>query len=94
MLRAARDKLIIDISWSISILKEWEQGCGMGREYRMVSAATLKSKPEVVYVIQFEAFGANGVGYLYGHIDQCALKYGSPTLGPEGAPSSSHAMEL
>lgn len=89
-----RGKLIADLVWWIGILKSWEQGRGMGLEYRILSAATLRDDPRSIYVVQSDASGEDGVGYIHGWLDESDPHYGSHAWGPEGAPGSSHSMEL
>lgn len=66
----------------------------MGFEHRILSAAALREDPKAIYVIQSDASGEDGKGYLHGYLDQDSLSCGSHNWGAEGAPEYFHAMEL
>lgn len=91
---ADRERLLLDIAWWIRVLEDWEQGRGLGQEYRILSASALRNDPRSIYVNQSDASGEDGVGYLHGSLADTDLQYGSHAWGPEGPPGSTHAMEL
>lgn len=90
-----RDHLLRDVDWWTQLLSSWEGSREFRGEYRILSAHEIQDKPDLLYVIQSDALGDDGVGYAHGyHHDGADHLYGSIGWGVEGAPNSSHAMEL
>lgn len=93
--QAVRDRLLRDIDWWIRLLNSWEGDKEGGGEYRILSASEVLAKPDLLHIIQSDAAGEDGIGYVHGcYHDGAERKYGSMTWGAATPPSSSHAMEL
>lgn len=93
--RSVRDRVLRDIDWWVRLLSSWEGDNSSGGEYRILSAAEISARPDLLYVIQSDAAGEDGVGYVHGyHHDGAERIYGSIGWGEGGPPGSSHAMEL
>lgn len=95
MPQPVRDRILRDVDWWTKLLGSWIGDQESGGEYRILSANEIRGKPELLYVIQSDASGDDGVGYVHGyHHESTERQYGSAGWGAEGAPTSSHAMEL
>lgn len=93
--QAVRDRVLRDVEWWIRLLTSWEGDCESGGEYRILSASEIRADPTLLYIIQSDASGDDGVGYVHGYPSEGSdRRYGSTTWGPFGPPGSSHAMEL
>lgn len=93
--QSTRDQVMRDIDWWTRLLSSWEGDRASGGEYRILSAAEIHQQPNLLYVIQSDASGDDGVGYVHGyHHEGAERRFGSASWGMEPPPGSSHSMEL
>lgn len=62
--------MIGDTIWWIELLKVWEASERTGREYKIFSASELEAEPSLVYVLQSDAAGIDGIGYYHGCLEE------------------------
>jgi len=54
-----------DMSWWITLLASWASGTNSGREYPILSGSELVDSPSLLELIQSDASGEDGFGYVY-----------------------------
>jgi hypothetical protein len=92
------DRLLYSIDWWLATTETWGQDKNTGAEYKIFSADTLTRHPEMVLLIQSDASGTDGRGYLWStladDVDKearfCAHRWSTE----EGPPPHSFFAEL
>ena len=64
------EQLIADTEWWIGVTTEWGRGLEKGFEYPILSASELAADPNSLYLLQSDASGPDGYGYIHGYVWQ------------------------
>ena len=94
---AGLEKLFQDSEWWLLQLHAWSQGGHSGCEYPILSSSVLATDPHKVVILQSDASGPDGFGYIWGFLDELdPLYYAAQWSVGESAlcDSSSHFAEL
>jgi hypothetical protein len=89
-----RAKLVRDTQWWINVLEEWSRGGVSGLEYPIFSASELMEDGDRVYVVQSDASGDDGLGYLHGPMGEEKPQFYSQAWSGDYCFQSSHNGEL
>ena len=73
--KLAHTKLILDTQWWINILQSWEVDKLSGSEYPILSASELLTNDWMIHVLQSDASGTDGFGYLEGALNEVDPRY-------------------
>ena len=91
------DYLISDSQWWLSLLISWSNDIHSTLSYPILSPSVLFSTPNSVVILQSDASGPDGFGYISGFLDEIdPVFYASQWIPSEAAlcDSSSHFAEL
>jgi hypothetical protein len=66
MFEKTREKLLEDTDWWLEKMNAWKEGIGSSADLPILSAAEIKEHPDKVVVVQSDASGTDGFGYLWG----------------------------
>ena len=91
---ALRVLLLEDTQWWIAVLKVWSEGNVSEREYLIMSTEELLSQPNRIWVLQSDASGPHGFGYLQGGLNDENPEYFSKVWDTDYLFHSSHDGEL
>ena len=89
-----RQALIDDTKWWIELTSRWGQGDVQGNEYPILSASELRERPELIYIVQSDASGVDGFGYLEGALNGDNPTYLSRAWRKLDKFEQSHSSEL
>ena len=90
-----KERLSYSIQWWITQLTSWAADEGRGNEYRMYSASVLREHPDRVFIIQSDASGTDGFGYLFSTLAPTAVpSYVSVSWPYDFQPPHSYWAEL
>ena len=87
-------KLISDNKWWIAVLKSWASDSLHGNEYPILSASRLMEEPHLMYVVQSDASGEDGFGYLHGSLQDECPRFAASAWGGDYEFGTSHNGEL
>jgi hypothetical protein len=87
-------KLISDTDWWIAILQGWADDELNGNEYPILSASRLLECPELIHVVQSDASGIDGFGYLESSLQEDSPRYVARTWDDPYMFGTSHNGEL
>ena len=89
-----REALKDETRWWVRLTARWGQDEVQGNEYPILSASELREQPQKVYVVQSDASGIHGYGYLEGELNNDNPTYLSRSWGELDCFEQSHASEL
>lgn len=89
-----KEKLLVDITWWMDILLKWSSAEDSELQYKILSASALATNPESIMILQSDASGEDGIGYLYGHRNEKDPNAVSIAWPPDSNRDSTHIMEL
>jgi len=84
--------VLSDLDWWRSILAEWSSTGKSGRETRIFTAEELRRDPDRVQIVQSDASGTDGFGYVFSGYNQVDYRFKSVQW--DELPSHSHDAEL
>jgi len=90
-------RLFNDSDWWLQQLDAWSEGGHSSCEYPILSSSVLATDPQKVVILQSDASGPDGFGYIWGFLDEIDPCYYSAQWQPrelELCDSSSHFAEL
>jgi hypothetical protein len=90
-------RLFSDSEWWLQQLDAWSEGGHSSCEYPILSSSVLATDPQKVVVLQSDASGPDGFGYIWGFLDEIDPRYYSAQWATgelELCDSSSHFAEL
>jgi len=71
----SRADLVKDCEWWVGKLRAWSAGGLSGREYPILTADELLSAPNMIYVVQSDASGDDGFGFVEGLLEEDNPQY-------------------
>jgi len=64
-----KSNLISNLKWWIEVLKRWSDSSLTGNEFPILNASVLRNHPELINCIQSDASGTDGLGFIYGNLN-------------------------
>jgi len=89
-----RQDVIADTRWWIALTSAWSESAMGGVEYPILSGDELLRTPELIYVVQSDASGEDGFGYVEGELYETNPSYLSKRWSEVDFPEHSTAGEL
>jgi hypothetical protein len=77
-----------DFSWWLSILLDWSEGADSGKDYPILSGPELLQNPSSLEIIQSDASGFDGFGYVFSSLDSSSYEWYSASWPPGLVPGN------
>ena len=88
------EQLIADTEWWIEVTSRWGEGLEKGFECPILSSSELASDPNSLYLLQSDASGPDGYGYIHGYLWQTDPEFYSQRWNDSEYFGTSHHGEL